>query len=278
MHQNNEHASQSPPFRIRRDMHLKRSFRRWMQYATSRLRTACPLCNLPAFGGVCCEPCASDLWLANGQSGLCRQCLASIPLSSDQCQVCETEPADFSMTIAGMAYRFPGDMLIQDFKGLGRLDYGPALASLLARSVRAQLDQRRWPDVLLPVPSSRTALQKRGFNPAGELASQLSRQLGIPVCHTKLLCQAERPAQKTLDLCQRTAQVRGRYACRRLPPSIRVGLVDDVMTTGSTLREISSVLVRQGAASVIALVAARTPMETTLLAKSHHVRCDSCSP
>ncbi len=249
----------------------KLPFRRWAQYAMSGLRTSCPLCNLPARGGVCCESCEDSLWLAPGQSGLCKQCLATVPCSSDRCKVCTTDPADFVLTLAGMAYAFPGDMLIQDFKSLGRLDHGPALASLLARSLRAHLVQKDWPDVLIPVPSSSASLQKRGFNPAGELASQLSRQVGIPVRHGALVCQADHPPQKTLDLQQRMAMVRDRYACKRSLESLRVGLVDDVMTTGSTLREISRVLISHGASSVIVLVAARTPMAPLDLAKSRHV-------
>ena len=245
--------------------------RRWAQYAMSRLLTSCPLCDLPARGGQCCVPCAEDLWLAPGQSGRCRQCLATVPHAIDHCEICSTQPADFMATIAGMAYAFPGDMLVQDFKALGRLDHGPALASLVTRSLHAQLAQRDWPDVLIPVPSSRSALKKRGFNPAAELAWQLSRQLGIPVMHGGLVCQADHPPQKTLDLRQRMAQVRGRYACNRSLRSLRVGLVDDVMTTGSTLREISRVLMGRDAASVILLVAARTPMTLPDLAKSRHV-------
>lgn len=248
-----------------------RLFRRWAQYAMSRLQTSCPLCYLPARGGLCCVPCANDLWLSPSQSGRCRQCLATVPDAVDHCQICTAEPADFVAALAGMAYGFPGDMLIQDFKELGRLDYGPALASLVARSLRTQLAQREWPEVLIPVPSSSTALKKRGFNPAAELALQLSRQLGIPVMHGGLVCRADYPPQKTLDLRQRMARVRGRYACNRSVRSLRVGLVDDVMTTGSTLREISRVLMGHGATCVILLVGARTPMAPLDLAKSRHV-------
>ncbi len=122
-----------------------------------------------------------------------------------------------------------------------------------------------------PSPFIQHCPEKRGFNPAAELALQLSRQLGIPVMHGGLVCRADHPPQKTLDLRQRMARVRGRYACNRSVSSLRVGLVDDVMTTGSTLREISRVLMGHGAACVILLVGARTPMAPLDLAKSHHV-------
>ncbi len=243
----------------------------WTKYAMSRLKTSCPLCNMPAQGGVFCEPCARDLWLEPNQKGFCRQCMATIHETCERCEVCIKEPAAFVMTIAGMVYGFPGDMLIQDFKDLGRLDYGPALASLVARSVRVGLAKTDWPDLLIPVPASRSALKRRGFNPAGELASQLSRLLGIPLRLGGLACRFDRAPQKTLDLRQRMALVRGRYACDQLLSSLRIGLVDDVMTTGSTLREISQVLMSQGAASVVLLVGARTPMAPLDLAKSRYV-------
>lgn len=243
----------------------------WAKYAMGRLNTSCPLCNLPARGGEFCEPCAQDLWLEPAQRGFCRQCLATVHEACEQCEACLKEPPAFDMTIAGMAYGFPGDMLIQDFKELGRLDYGPSLASLVARSVRAHIPPSDWPDLLVPVPASRSALKRRGFNPAGELASQLSRQLGIPFRPGGLVCKFDHAPQKTLDLHQRRALVRGRYACNMGLSSLRIGLVDDVMTTGSTLREISHVLIRQGAASIFVLVAARTPMAPPDLAKSRYV-------
>lgn len=246
-------------------------FKGWAKYAMSRLKTSCPLCHLPAKGGDFCEPCARDLWLEPGQIGFCRQCLATIHETCDRCEFCAKEPTAFAMTIAGMPYGFPGDMLIQDFKELARLDYGPALASLIARSVRAVLPQSEWPELLIPVPASRSSLVRRGFNPAGELAAQLSRQLNIPVRPAALVCKFDQAPQKTLDLRQRMALVRGRFACQWVPNQIRIGLVDDVMTTGSTLREISQMLMCQGAASVMVLVAARTPMATRDLAKSQYV-------
>jgi ComF family protein len=197
--------------------------------------------------------------------------MASVHEACEQCDACAKEPVAFVKTVAGMAYGFPGDMLIQDFKEMGRLDYGPALASLIARSVRARMPQSDWPDLLIPVPASRSALKRRGFNPAGELAAQLSRQLSIPSRPAGLACKFDHAPQKTLDLRQRMAMVRGRYACELLLSSQRIGLVDDVMTTGSTLREISQVLMRQGAGSVMVLVAARTPMAPPDLAKSRYV-------
>ena len=125
--------------------------------------------------------------------------------------------------------------------------------------------------MLIPVPSSRSALRKRGFHPAGELAAQLSRELHIPVQSGTLVCLVDHPPQKTLDLRERMALVRGRYGCLRSTHAQCVGLVDDVMTTGSTLRELSRLLVEHGAVSVIVLVAARTPMTSSDLAKSQHV-------
>lgn len=250
---------------------IPRKLSRWAQYAMSRLTTSCPLCGMTAKGGHCCEPCADDLWLAPSRLGRCALCLASIPTDQSRCAACHEGPASFRATVAGCAYHFPGDMLIQDFKEVGRLDYGPALAGLMKRSMGATLHYSDWPEILVPVPASATALRRRGFNPAAELSMQLSRQLDIPVRQGWLVCCGDRAPQKTLDLRQRRASVRGRYQCNENLPCVRVGLVDDVMTTGSTVREIAEVLLRQGARSIIVLVAARTPMVALDLAKSRHV-------
>ncbi len=248
-----------------------RKLRRWTQYAMSRLTTSCPLCGIAAKGGHCCKPCADDLCFDSGRLSYCDLCLASVAGGHVRCAACHDDPNSIKATVAGIAYDFPGDMLIQEFKESGRLDYGPALAGLMARSMRAALHPLDWPEMLIPVPASATSLRRRGFNPAAELCMQLSRQLDIPVRQQWLVCCGERAPQKTLDLRQRRASVRGRYQCDENLPSMRVGLVDDVMTTGSTVREIAEVLLRQGARSIIVLVAARTPMVAADLAKSRHV-------
>jgi ComF family protein len=117
------------------------------------------------------------------------------------------------------------------------------------------------PDVLAPIPLAPQRLAGRGFNQAWEIARPLGRQLGIAVSATLLTRRRDTVSQRALDQSARQANLRDAFVLdppRRLD-GLHIGLVDDVMTTGATLREAARVLKAHGAARVTALPALRTP-------------------
>ncbi|WP_420223647.1 ComF family protein [Pigmentiphaga litoralis] len=153
----------------------------------------------------------------------------------------------------------PADALILRMKAGRHYAEGDLLGNLLAEAIRH--DGRGLPPgtVLLPVPASRAALRARGFNPAAEIARALGRDLGLPVHHDWLARTRQQAQQHTLGRLERREAAQGLYACAPAVRGTHLGIVDDVMTTGSTLHEIALALKAAGAASVTALVAARTP-------------------
>ncbi|GHU48483.1 hypothetical protein FACS1894120_6910 [Clostridia bacterium] len=115
-------------------------------------------------------------------------------------------------------------------------------------------------DVIIPVPSAKTALSRRGYNPPDLLAQALSDILCVPA-NTKYLTKAiDGIPQKGCNAAQRRENVSGAYAVskRRGGQAAyrRVLLADDVKTTGSTLNECSRVLKEAGAEYVFAAAAA----------------------
>ena len=115
-------------------------------------------------------------------------------------------------------------------------------------------------DMLIPVPSSRRSVRKRGFSTAEILAKRISIRLGIPmVCAVK--ADPDKEEQKTLSVKERYENAKrsffldSRYDVR----GKRVLLIDDVSTTGSTLAAIAGLLREAGAADVSAAVFAKTP-------------------
>ena len=100
---------------------------------------------------------------------------------------------------------------------------------------------------------------RRGFNPAGELARELSRLSGRPVQHAWLTRTRETITQKTLRARARRESVSGLYACPNAVPQVWIGVVDDVVTTGSTMDTAARALLSAGAAGVIGFAAAHTP-------------------
>lgn len=110
------------------------------------------------------------------------------------------------------------------------------------------------------VPSSRRALALRGYNPAGEVGRALARRLVLEWRPDLLQRVREGRGQKHLGRRARRQDAQALYRCAGVVAGRSVLVVDDVMTTGSTLDAIAQVLREQGASTVRGAVLARTPM------------------
>ena len=191
----------------------------------------------------------------------CRRCGLRTGTPVAQCGACLADPPPFDACSVGCDYGFPWDRLIADFKFHGRVELAAPLAQRLLEAVHR--DGTALPQWVLPVPLAPQRLAERGYNQAWELARRVARRLG---------CQADarlldRPLagahQAELSLPQRLKNLRGAFVPN---PSRRVSLhgrhvavVDDVMTSGATLREAAAALRRAGANRVDVWVLARTP-------------------
>jgi ComF family protein len=158
-------------------------------------------------------------------------------------------------------YGFPWDALITRFKFHRGLDLAPALAALLADSVRRAAAP--LPSLVVPVPLGPQRLRERGYNQAWELTRRIARALRCPADARLLLRTVDTPHQLSLAREERARNVQGSFAidarqAHRLQ-GIDVALVDDVMTTGATARAAASTLLQAGAARVSVWVVARTP-------------------
>jgi ComF family protein len=115
------------------------------------------------------------------------------------------------------------------------------------------------PDLIVPVPLHPRRLRERGFNPAGLLAAALGRARGLPVDPAALTRTRDTQSQTRLARSQRARNVLGAFRARNRALPGRIWLVDDVVTTGSTLREAARTLRGSGARRIVAVCAARTP-------------------
>lgn len=230
------------------------------------LRSSCPVCGLSAMGGDLCALCEREVRFEFDPRRHCLRCLDQIrPRGSDGslsqqsvCETCRARPASYARAIAGMHFARPGDQLMRRYKAQGRLTDAGLFARLLWGNMQAAQPGLPRLDALVPIPSSREAMLKRGLNPAGEIARELSGLSRIPLRGGWLGRRRETVSQKNLDWQARRESVRGLYEGRLAQKGAWVGLVDDVLTTGSTLEEASDALLQAGAQGVVALVAART--------------------
>ncbi|MFZ5757289.1 MAG: ComF family protein [Pseudomonadota bacterium] len=155
--------------------------------------------------------------------------------------------------LAACAYAFPVDRLILQLKFGGRLPVARTLGLLLADAAR-HADR---PDLLLPVPLHPSRERERGFNQAQAIAQVAGRELGIPVQPRALQRLRATPAQSGLDLEHRRCNLRGAFAVG-MPLPAHVALIDDVITTGSTARELAGLLHGHGVRRVAVWAVART--------------------
>lgn len=193
-----------------------------------------------------CEGCQHDLpWL--GQ--VCSCC--SVPLPCDGvelCGTCQQKHPAFNRVHALFHYQSPIDHMITGLKFNDRLVNAVLMGKLLAENMEE--NNIAPPDALLPVPLHRLRLRKRGFNQALELARPLAKTWQIPLLTNTVTRTRATQAQMELPARQRHRNIRGAFTCADPLTIKRVGLVDDVVTTGSTVNELAQVLKRHGAEQV----------------------------
>lgn len=191
----------------------------------------------------------------------------------DECRV-SLAPSVGVATVDDLAVSFALDYdgvprsVLASFKDGGRTDVAPHLAPALAAAVAHALDAagptrkgfaaRTGASVdavhLVTIPSSRAAFRERGFTPVGLLLAH-----GGLRAERALFARRRAADQVGLSAVSRQRNRSGWLAARRWVAGERVALVDDILTTGSTLLEARRALREAGAVVVGAAVLARTP-------------------
>jgi predicted amidophosphoribosyltransferase len=107
------------------------------------------------------------------------------------------------------------------------------------------------------MPLHANRLKERGFNQAVEIGRELAAITGVPMQAGWAARARDTPPQAGLKRDARKKNLRGAFECRPCVAGLHIGIVDDVMTTGSSLDELSAALKRAGAREVSCWVVAR---------------------
>lgn len=166
-------------------------------------------------------------------------------------------PPGFPPTVAGGIHHGLLSALVVAFKDGERADLGCVLAPILAAAVAC--GSQGGSVALVPVPSSRAAVRRRGRRPTVELAHGAARILGPSFAVVEALGHRRVPAdQAGLSRAARLRNLHGTMALRGgVAGASRLVLVDDVVTSGATLAEAARALAPLGLSVSAAVVGAR---------------------
>ncbi|MFA5591652.1 MAG: ComF family protein [Lysobacteraceae bacterium] len=214
----------------------------------------CLLCGEAADTLDLCRACIGALPKNDSR---CSRCALPLPAPAPDCGACLREPPPFSSAVAPWIYQDALAELVPRFKFHRDLACGRVLAELALQALR---DWPGWHGVqqMVPMPLHRDRLARRGYNQALELARPLAHAHRLSLRPDLLQRCRATAAQTELDAAARRRNLRGAFDAAALDGAT-VLLVDDVITTGATVREAAKTLLRAGAAEVRVLALARAP-------------------
>lgn len=211
----------------------------------------CWLCRMPlalSRWGIC-SVCTRAL----GESAtLCPQCGLPATRQNVSSGRCLQSPPPWRALVTVNAYRPPLSSLLHRLKFSRQSSLAQPLARLMllallqARRTRALADA----DLLVCVPLHRHRHWRRGYNQSDLLCRPLARSLGcryVPSALTRIHAAA---LQHRLNARQRKKNLKNAFRLEIPVNGLHIALVDDVVTTGSTVAELSRLLLQSGAASV----------------------------
>ena len=233
---------------------------------TQGIPSACLVCAQKLRNEQICSGCQLQLPYLDEAQRLCQSCALPLSGTSPYCGRCLSAPPAFECCRIPFRYDYPLKRLIQRFKYRGQLAYGRLLAEQMLAYLQTDWRQQAplaETDWLIPVPMHWSRRLKRGFNQTELLARDLAGPLGLTV-HTGL-CRRQRPTQPQEGLSRRERQQNLRRAFTLCPGAgaqlegRSLVILDDVVTTGSTVRELSRLMMAAGASRVEVWALARTP-------------------
>ena len=223
----------------------------------------CYFCGIGhvSHGQVICGDCLAGIHYL--QSPLCSCCGRELPDSSGGdhlCGACLRQPPVYTWARAVVCYEAPVSHLLHRLKYAADTRTLPVIAQVMApfaETLRPEFQSET--DRIVPVPLFPARLKSRGLNQSLLLARLFFPQAGKALLVDALIRTRNTPPQTTLDGMARRRNLRAAFAVRD-PAAIlgrRIFLVDDVLTTGTTVIECGKTLMAAGAAEIRVVTVAR---------------------
>lgn len=210
----------------------------------------CDICGAETFGCNFCTDCLKEITPNDGNT--CPVC-GRKTVRPEICMECKSKPPLFKKAVSAFVYEKGVTVLISKFKN-GR----PYLKKFFADKIAERLAGFPETDCIVYVPLTLLSAVRRGYNQSKLLATSLSERIGVPVIYGAIKRVKQSRMQKGLTMRQRAENVKGAFKLikRKAIKGKSVLLVDDIMTTGSTVDEICRLLIKAGAENVYVATAA----------------------
>lgn len=200
------------------------------------------------FNSNCCVRCA--LPLADDIAGqtLCGRCISKLP------------EFDYAYSL----FRYEDDIirLVHQLKFSEKITYARSIGEMLLSAFTSdEYFKAEMPDCLLPVPLHSSRLRQRGFNQSIEIARVMAKRLNIPLEYDAVIRQRSTIAQTGLNAKQRQKNIKGAFSVVKKINYKHVLIIDDVVTTGSTVNELARILKKNNVERVGVLSIARAPVK-----------------
>jgi len=165
------------------------------------------------------------------------------------------KPPDFMSTEVLFNYQYPANHLIKAFKFYNR----PELARCFAEKLAQKLGKKTpLAETIIAIPLHEKRQRERGYNQSLELAAQINKHLGLTLNSSLCSRIKNTDPQSTLPMKVRRKNVKGAFCLNQSPVPKHIAIVDDVITTGSTVNELARLLKKGGCQRIDVWAIART--------------------
>ena len=195
---------------------------------------------------------------AGGECSLCGMPVPAETTHGFTCETCLTRKPAFERARSALRYVGPAEGLVKAFKYHRELQLQEDFGDLMEATLRTKFEYAAV-DVVMPVPLHPHKFSERGFNQSELLAGSLARRINRRLDTRSFTRKRDTPPQAGSSGEKRRTNLHAAFAVAR-PEYVRgrtVLLVDDVMTTGSTLSECAKTLLKAGASRIWCITLAR---------------------
>ncbi len=218
-------------------------------------------------------PICQKLSTAHKTAPICPDCWESIlPYNGTICRICGKPLVSDVSTTCGECYK--DEPVFKSARSFGLYEdtlkkainllkfYG---IKRLSKPLSEKILQMKLPyvDLVIPVPLHKKRLRQREFNQSALLAKHIAKRMGIPLMLDSLIRSRNTMPQVGLNTKERKRNIRKAFEIRDMEfiKGKSVMLVDDVYTTGATIRECSGILKKAGAREIYAITITHGKLE-----------------